>query len=462
MTFILALGNREQFIQISDRRLSWDGKLVDDESNKAGILLCKDARHIFGFTGLAKYGNFNTRQWLLNALYECCPPDYEINRIAPRLMNRATSDFNTLPVLKSLDRRRKRLSIMFSGYNYYADPPMSALGILTNFQNFKTGKDEARAWDHFEMNFWSEIRPLDREFTIVQRVGNWTVMTDEDADALRKLLKELKPYQAITDKAVSLVREMADRPKAKGTIGKQLSAVVLQRDVTQHVLSRYYSTSVGHKMYVPDEIVGISDTWRHAHSDREAWIESSAGPETWVIPKVKADAPCPCKKSGKKYKDCCGRPRAPRQAKKAEQTSEARRMIFRGLARQERPDFNDQELQDWVRQNWVPFAQLAYGQYIERGRGAIFINLAEAVIDNDGIYFEPVYIADNSKELEARGGWPEDEGNRTVNLIATYDPEQVMVFIFARRGGRVSTMYMGTDHPDFTPKHLYEAALKEN
>jgi hypothetical protein len=137
-------------------------------------------------------------------------------------------------------------------------------------------------------------------------------------------------------------------------------------------------------------------------------------------------------------------------------------MIFRGLARQERPDFNDQELQDWVRQNWVPFAQLAYGQYIERGRGAIFINLAEAVIDNDGIYFEPVYIADNSKELEARGGWPEDDGNRTVNLITTYDPEQVMVFIFARRGGRVSTMYMGTDHPDFTPKHLYEAALKEN
>jgi hypothetical protein len=142
MTFILALGNREQFIQISDRRLSWDGKLVDDESNKAGILLCKDARHIFGFTGLAKYGNFNTRQWLLNALYECCPPDYEINRIVPRLMNRATKDFNTLPALKSLDLRRKRLSIMFCGYNYYVDPPMGALGILTNFQNFQTGKDK--------------------------------------------------------------------------------------------------------------------------------------------------------------------------------------------------------------------------------------------------------------------------------------------------------------------------------
>ena len=115
MTFILALGNREQFIQVSDRRLSWNGKLVDDESNKAGILLCKDARQVFGFTGLAKYGKFDTRHWLLNALYECCPPDYRINQIMLRLRERATRDFQFLPALKGLDPRRKRLSIMFSG-----------------------------------------------------------------------------------------------------------------------------------------------------------------------------------------------------------------------------------------------------------------------------------------------------------------------------------------------------------
>lgn len=136
-------------------------------------------------------------------------------------------------------------------------------------------------------------------------------------------------------------------------------------------------------------------------------------------------------------------------------------MIFRGLARRERPNFTDQELQDWVRQNWVLFARIAYGQYVEKGRGAIFINLAEAVIDNDGIYFEPIYIADNSKELEARGGWPEADGNRTVNLVATYNPEQVLVFIFTRKGGRITTMYMGTNEPNFTPRHLYESALEK-
>lgn len=67
-----------------------------------------------------------------------------------------------------------------------------------------------------------------------------------------------------------------------------------------------------------------------------------------------------------------------------------------------------------------------------------------------------------SKELEAHGGWPDDEDNKIINLIATYDPEKVVVLIFTRKGVRVSTMYMGVDEPNFTPRHLYESALERN
>ncbi|MEJ7700321.1 MAG: hypothetical protein WKF71_11840 [Pyrinomonadaceae bacterium] len=207
MTLILTMGNREQVIQISDRRLSCNGKLVDDESNKAEILLCKDARHIFGFTGLAKYKSFDTRYWLLNALYECCPPDFEINKIIVRFKERAIKDFQTLSTLRSIPRKHKRLSIMFSGYNYYGNPPFGVHGILTNYQNFTTGIDDTEAWDEFEMHCWTEKRPLDHEFTHIQRIGSWAAMNNDDEISLRKLLKELKPYQAIVDKGVSLVRK---------------------------------------------------------------------------------------------------------------------------------------------------------------------------------------------------------------------------------------------------------------
>ncbi len=74
----------EQVIQISDRRLSADGRLVEDESAKAGVLTCSNARLAFGFTGLARMGHFSTRDWLLDALYDCGPPGYDALGIAPR------------------------------------------------------------------------------------------------------------------------------------------------------------------------------------------------------------------------------------------------------------------------------------------------------------------------------------------------------------------------------------------
>ena len=141
MTLILTLGNQEQFIQLSDRRLTSNGRLVDDESNKSGIFLCKDARHVFGFTGLARTGNFETKKWLFDALWDCSPPDYEISKIIQRLKVRATQDFKSIPALKRLKAKDKRLSVMFSGYLYYQKPPLGAWSLITNFQSNKNYAD---------------------------------------------------------------------------------------------------------------------------------------------------------------------------------------------------------------------------------------------------------------------------------------------------------------------------------
>jgi hypothetical protein len=76
MTLILTLGNREQFIQLSDRRLSsTDGKPLDDESDKAIHFVCANARFLVGFTGLAHAGTFHMHTWLIESLSACAPPD---------------------------------------------------------------------------------------------------------------------------------------------------------------------------------------------------------------------------------------------------------------------------------------------------------------------------------------------------------------------------------------------------
>lgn len=458
MTFILTVGNREQFIQVSDRRLSWDGKPLPDESNKAGILLCRDARHIFAFTGLAKFESFDTRRWLLNALYECCPPDYRGDSIVERLKERATTDFSTLPALKGLEQRRKRLSIMFSGYNYQSNPPLSTIRILTNYQNFVTGKDSDEAWNHFEMNYWTEVRPLDHEFGFIQWIGKWTVTKPGDVESLRKLAQNLRPFQAIADKAVALVREFADRPKSGAAIGKQLSVVVLHRDRTEHVLSRYYSTVAGHKMYVPDEIVGFSDTERWGVADREVWIDGKTGPEVWALPKVHKNAPCPCK-SGEKYKNCHGRRPNQARAQGVPQPSENRVMRVTASVRRERSDPSDvleEEFLQLASSNWPTLARMAYGEFVVKGRGALFINLNMPQSDTRGTFFTPIYVADGSEDLRARGGWPKGPHRDTADLVATYDPKHMVVFIFAQKDGTLTTTFMGTNTLNSTPKHLYE------
>jgi hypothetical protein len=71
MTLILTLGNCDQIIQLADRRLTVNGRLQDDELNKAGIFICANARLAFGFTGLARTHGFETQRWLLSALSEC-------------------------------------------------------------------------------------------------------------------------------------------------------------------------------------------------------------------------------------------------------------------------------------------------------------------------------------------------------------------------------------------------------
>ena len=68
MTLIISILTKESTIQVSDRRLSANNQLVDDDSNKAGVLECVDGFFLYGFTGLAKAQDFRTNDWIIDAL----------------------------------------------------------------------------------------------------------------------------------------------------------------------------------------------------------------------------------------------------------------------------------------------------------------------------------------------------------------------------------------------------------
>jgi hypothetical protein len=77
MTLVLSLLNESVAIHLSDRRLTGRRGPVTDEANKTIFLNAFDSRLVMGFSGLARAGNIDIEERILNLLLESAPPDYQ-------------------------------------------------------------------------------------------------------------------------------------------------------------------------------------------------------------------------------------------------------------------------------------------------------------------------------------------------------------------------------------------------
>ena len=116
MTLIVGAMCDKYAIQVSDRRLSSGGQVVNDESDKSTILFCNNARFIVGFTGLAGYGSFDTHSWLLQTLRDAGPPEFTPLELTQRFAAQATDYFSNSTLLRKVSARDKRVTIMFNGF----------------------------------------------------------------------------------------------------------------------------------------------------------------------------------------------------------------------------------------------------------------------------------------------------------------------------------------------------------
>jgi hypothetical protein len=305
MTFILALGNPDQVIQVSDRRLTADGQLQEREENKASLVTLADARLLCGFTGIAKWGSFRAGQWLLDAVLETAAPDFALGGVSERLKEAATRRFDE-PPLANLAASERRFTIILSGYLYGHEPPLMVYGLISNYQDFDSGVDHAEAWREFQIWRFTERRPTPEPIpTFVQRVGVWQAMSDSDVVVLRTLLSERRPSRAMVGKAVEVVRDIAARRSAQGLVGTELTSAVLFPDPAHTPEAGFHVTKASHQVVGFNQVVATGPDHQFAMMDPviEAMDPSSAPPI--VVPKIGRNQPCPCG-SGKKYKRCHG------------------------------------------------------------------------------------------------------------------------------------------------------------
>jgi hypothetical protein len=307
VTLIIAAGNPDQFIQVSDRRLTSDGVIQDDESNKAIVFYCANARLSVGFTGLARVGSFSTKNWILNAVSECAPPDYTAEKIIKRFTERATKDFRKIRQLRVSPAIHKRLSIMFTGYLYHHEPPLGALAVVSNFQNIDTGVEHSQAHDEFKCFFREERRPYDGEISLFCTLGTLPPIPDKDRQTMVELVKKRKPANAIVGKLVELIRKLSEMPASGNVIGKQLTSIILPRDRAMSAKSDYHSDFVKAGTYLADQILAISDKLHLCVRDTSMRPHDPESTPPMSGPKIKPKQPCWCG-SGKKYKYCHGKP----------------------------------------------------------------------------------------------------------------------------------------------------------
>jgi hypothetical protein len=307
MTLVMVLGNRDQVIQLADRRLTAAGQVVDEDANKSGTVFFDDGRFTFGFSGIARALDVDVSRWLLDALRESGPPDYMAGTSLYRLREIATRDFRRLACFRSLNRESRPLSIIFAGYLNYFEPPMIASALISNSQDFARGLRTSQPWDEFVFSHTKEKEPRQSNASYIQRIGAIGAVTPTDAEELRVLLDERKPAKAIINKAIDRFQEFADRAAARGGVGKQITWIRIPSDRTEEVEFGYYSNVPSYASFSPSVVWCTSRGGGAVDGVSIVAVDPLSTPPL-VVPRAPRNAPCPCG-SGKKYKKCHGSPR---------------------------------------------------------------------------------------------------------------------------------------------------------
>lgn len=307
MTLILAIANHEHHIQFSDRRLTAPGgTIVDAEANKATVFVCGNGRFSVGFTGLARCPGFVLQRWLVEALGRCAPPDYGVMETARRLRDELTTLFRENRGIRSATRASQCLTIMMSGYIYRAEGTFVGNIWITNFQNFDGRPSYGEAQDAFWIAAERENENSPQSLSFIQRIGAWPAMTRDDEAILRRLLEQAAPLETLLDVGVGLMRRMADRPAAGGTVGQDIAISIVPSDPHQPPTTRVRNASGTDRVTLLDMVRALPPTLGGTVQISDIrWEVSEPVPGMPAFqPKQGRNERCSCG-SGLKFKRCC-------------------------------------------------------------------------------------------------------------------------------------------------------------
>ncbi|MCZ7463551.1 SEC-C domain-containing protein [Rhizobium rhizogenes] len=299
MTLIITTVGPNVVTMVGDRRLSYDGKILEDDAGKMGHWVCEDASMLYAYTGVAKAGSFDLRKWIQNTLQSVAADGgFGFLAMVSRLCTAATDIFEKHPVLKKVSD--KRTTIIFAGYMGNGDP---AAALVSNFEN--DGDFPLKnAMDHFEWCSWRATKQTaDASATFM--TGNISGLKFSRWSELNDLVLQGRPEAALRGKSVDLLLEAASSPLSGVTIGKRLLSASLTRpkgNIPPVPSSLYITDEASSVIYGLDEVTTMEAASVAIHGMTLSFDDGDIA----VFPRRRVNEPCSCG-SGKKYKRCHGR-----------------------------------------------------------------------------------------------------------------------------------------------------------
>jgi hypothetical protein len=146
---------------------------------------------------------------------------------------------------------------------------------------------------------------FDKEYPLFATAGNTAGINWAAVQELKAMLEQRKPATALLGKSVAIIREAADNSRSAGSVGKQISSVVIPSDFSQQVCSGYDTAVPTNKIYIGNGVIALPEG---CSAFRDVLLEKvSDGPNPPSYALLPKNSPCFCG-SRKKYKRCHGVP----------------------------------------------------------------------------------------------------------------------------------------------------------
>ena len=222
MTLVMAAANRNFVVQVSDRRLTYQGteglgQVATDAENKSILWDFGHSRFFVSFTGLAMVASHSTEEFLCEAMLEAATEGAYDPEASVLSLTDLLSKWARARRMRTVPLASRRLTVMITGLSRLSGEAVPLQSLITNFQVWGS-HDEGKARQQFDAQFW-QPKPGEAWATLIQGIGVYHAVHLDEIERLRELLRRGKPPQAVAGKMIEMLPIWAARAEVRNDGG---------------------------------------------------------------------------------------------------------------------------------------------------------------------------------------------------------------------------------------------------